>query len=332
MLQDYDFFYDEQNNVHQLRTRGVAFAIRFDDEEKKQILEKVIELSKKKKGFSLKQIKKSLTNFPSEKVDSVLHDLKEGGIVYEYETEGPEKKKSLSAGINMLLNGGKPKETLSTDKKVSVFGHGRLLDALKNNLSKDLFKQIKFTDHAKVKLTNSRALEAEIKANDFFIIESDSWNPSFLKKFNKLALKHNKPWLLVFGAFEGQALVGPLFHGKETGCYNCMLSRFKSNIQSFSHFESYESYLEAQNKTSRSDWSPPGFHALVASLVSFEVLKYLTDWDTTEVYGNVVSVNFQLDVTKHKLLKNPLCKVCKPELEYNISPWLDKVTLSSNEN
>ena len=68
---------------------------------------------------------------------------------------------------------------------------------------------------------------------------------------------------------------------------------------------------------------------MLVNLVVSEVSKYFENWAIPETIGNFVSFNLvTYRTTHHKLLKIPYCESCRPKMEYNLSPWLEAVTLN----
>jgi bacteriocin biosynthesis cyclodehydratase domain-containing protein len=121
-----------------------------------------------------------------------------------------------------------------------------------------------------------------------------------------------------------------LFYGKETGCYNCLISRIKSNHAHPTFLNSYEDYLRSNRKSSKPDITPNStiIYNIIANLTLLEVMKFIELWSLPVTWRSVININItNLNSTKHNLLKKPFCEVCKPELLYNPSPWLEAITL-----
>jgi bacteriocin biosynthesis cyclodehydratase domain-containing protein len=321
MLSNYDIFEDKENNVYQIRTKGDVFLVRFEGDEKKEIFLHIIKITREK-NHSFKDLMKALKNkFEESKVMPVINELKESGIFNEYYTNPKKDVKGLALG----LLGKQDFSRLKTEKTLEVIGSGELFDAFKKITNKGDFGSLNFT---KIGNKNNEALiEKAFKRSDLVIVESNRWNPNFLEKVNQIALIQNKPWMLVRGMWRGYGSIGPLFYGKETGCYECLSARVKSNIEHLQYFLAYERHLKEEDKSAQPDWAPTGFHEIIASSAIFDGLKFLTEWDVPETYNNIVNFLPSLTTEKHKLLKNPLCGTCKPELEYNLSPWIANIAL-----
>ena len=167
-----------------------------------------------------------------------------------------------------------------------------------------------------------------IKESDFFIVDADDWNPYYLEFINKEAIKNEKSWLLIRGITGNSASIGPIFSGRDTGCYCCLNSRIKSNLQFLSYFEPYEDYLKKNKLSSKSFKPSPLIYDIISSIAILEISKFINNWAVPETWRHLINFNiFTYETQKHFLLKQPFCPVCKPEIEYNPSPWLESVTL-----
>ncbi len=168
------------------------------------------------------------------------------------------------------------------------------------------------------------------KKYDFFVVDSVEWNPYYTELINRKALENNKPWLFVGGFEEYLLKVGPIFYGKETGCYNCLIKRIKSNNDYVNYLNGYESYLKAHKKSSKHDdfIYLDVFYDIVANISLLEISKFFEFWSVPVVWKHFITINaINYEMDRHALLKVPFCYVCKPELEYNPSAWLESVTL-----
>ncbi len=322
MLNNYDIFEDKENNVYQIRTKGDVFLVRFEGEDSKAIFLHIVKTTREKELSFIDLMKNLKKKYEEEKVISVVNELKESGIFNEYYTNPKKDLNGLALGILGRQN---DFSRMKAGKSLEIIGKGNLFDSFKKIADKGDFSSLYFTKLASK--NNDSLIEKAFKRADFVIVENNEWNPNFLEKINHIALIQNKPWMLVRGMWRGYGSIGPLFYGKETGCYECLSARVKSNIEHLKYFLAYEAYLKEENISSRPDWTPTGFHEIIASTAIFDTLKFLTEWDIPETYGNIINILPSLSTEKHKLLKNPLCNTCKPELEYNLSPWIANIAL-----
>jgi len=316
MIEKFDVFKDENNNCYQVRTKTQSYSIVFDNKEKEEIFTKVVNEITKKPNISLKKLKVKVENKKNkEKVLDVLKTLSDYGLItYSLSSDTETKKDSYQYAT-------KEKEINS----ISIFGEDGLAQELKLLAKKESFEKVN-TYSFEEKLD----IEAAVKSSEFIIVSANEWAPYYIEKINTYALKYNKPWIYVGGVEEISIKIGPLFYGKETGCYNCLISRIKSNHEYPEYLQSYEDFLRLKKTTSKPDIVPniSIIYSFIASLTMLEVMKFIEEWSLPVTWRTVISLNiFDYDLSKHTLLKMPFCKVCKPRLEYNPAPWLEEITL-----
>lgn len=172
-------------------------------------------------------------------------------------------------------------------------------------------------------------IEHILDKNDFIIVDLNSWNPYYTDFINKKALEKNKPWLLVEGVInEWTYSIGPLFHGKETGCYDCFNRRLLSNDENACYTISYENYLRNERKTSKPGEISSLVKDLIASIIILDISKYIGGLYVPDTWrANLLITVNPFTIARHNFLKAPICSTCKPELDYNSSPWFESVTL-----
>ncbi|MEM1337889.1 MAG: TOMM precursor leader peptide-binding protein [Bacteroidota bacterium] len=324
MLHKYNVFEDVENNVYQIRTKGDVFLVRFDAAEKKDIFLEMIKIFDEKETPFKVLMKKLKRKFEESKVLSVVRELKDCGLFDETYINAVQNSKGISF---QLTNGQQNFSRIKTDKKVEIVGSGELFETFKNHSNKNDFGEMYFS---RLDGKNfSKTIDSALNRSDLLIVESNEWSPNILEDVNRKALESNKAWMLVRGMWQGKGSIGPLFYGRETGCYSCLSARVKSNIEHLSYFLAYENHLINEKKTAKPDWIPTGMQEIIVSLALYDALKFLSEWDVPETYGHLINITPSFSIEKHRLLKNPLCKVCKPELEYNISPWVDYISLNN---
>lgn len=320
MIKNFDVFKDQKQNCYQLRTKTNSYTLEFDDKEKEDIFLNIVSEIKKNKGLNLKELKRKVqTKSNKPKVIDVLKTLdKYRFLSFEISIELKDKIKDVeyqySSDVKQV-----------SDFILGIFGQGGLTKKIEEKAEVENFKEVKT-----YLFNNEIDIEKAVNKSDFIIVDANEWSPFHIELINKTALKYNKPWLYVGGIEETSIKIGPLFYGKETGCYNCLISRIKSNHEFPVFLDSYEDYLRSNRKGSKPDIIPNStiVYNIIADLTLLEVTKFIEEWSLPVTWRSVVKINItNLNSTKHSLLKKPFCEVCKPELEYNPSPWLEAITL-----
>lgn len=315
MLANYDIFKDEDNGCYQIRSKTSTYAIVFDEEISEAIFLRIVELSSQDKRFNLQKIRKNLLGtFEEDKVLSVLNNLREAGLIPDdiHTCTGEDLSEFRSIG----------------DISLAIIGVGSLTKALKSVCETEKFKTISVVEYT-IKNFEEKILQV-FNEHDFVIVDANQWSPFHLEIINDTAVKQNKPWLYISGVNESNIEIGPLFYGKETGCYNCLISRIKSNHAHPQYLTSYENYLRGLKRPSISnELHYDGIiYSLIANFAIYEVVKFIEGWALPITWQSIVTFNlYNYESTIHMLLKKPLCEVCKPNIKYNPSPWLDKITL-----
>lgn len=333
MFKDYDVFFDQPNNCFQLRTKTNVYLIEFDDIEKSNIFGVLVDMAKTS-GATIDKIVRSLKKqYPEEKVMEVFATLGDYGLI-PYD---PSYRNGNGQNGNGHEEAGAQKaayaaeQQFSEEKKVALFGETPLTRELQQCITDAGFKGVKqYAIDKLCKDNDCSALEDIIDKSDFMVADGTEWSPFFLDQLNRLALGKNKPWMYIGGIEGRQIKFGPIFYGKETGCYQCLSQRIKSNHEHGSYLDSYEQYLNALRSSSKPDDSPHAvlFYRVIASLATAEITKFFEHWHIPVTWRSYISMDISTyEVIKHHLLKVPFCDVCKPELLYNPAPWLESVAL-----
>lgn len=328
MFNDFDIFFDPINNCYQVRTKTNCFVLDFEDDEKKQVFERLIQMQKE----SLPKIFQTLNQeFDTAKVINVLSDLRDCGLLPPEELANvPE----LAGEEACDINGGRGELKALEDLNVLILSDGqigkRLSDVLKshgmkqvNTISADLFAS----------LTETQVDDA-ISAIDFCFADASAWNPMAIELLNKAALKHNKPWLHIGGLEEYTLKIGPLFLGNETGCYDCFIKRVKSNHSYIQHFNSYEQYLKNNGKSAKADQfiHLESYNDILANMAYLELTRFVQMWTVPTTWKKLITINaLDFDIQSHDLLKVPFCETCNSNHFYNPSPWLEPISILSDE-
>lgn len=315
MLQNYDIFKDEDNGCYQIRSKTSIHAIVFEEEASENIFLKIVEICSKDKAFNLQKINKELLKeFEESQIMSVLHNLREAGLISENRSSSSANKTHSFRGIG--------------DTSLAIVGNSKLTKAL---MQVNEIKEFKKVDTFAYEISDFENHISQIfEKYDFLIADAYQWSPYHLEIINNTAVKLNKPWLYVSGVNEANIEIGPLFYGKETGCYNCLISRIKSNHAYPQYLTSFENYLrESKHPSASSDISHGSVvYSIIANFAIYEIIKFIEGWVLPMTWQSIITINlYNYASSIHTLLKKPLCEVCKPTIKYNPAPWLDKVTL-----
>lgn len=332
----YEIFEDKKHGIYQIRNGSDVISAEFTNEDERQIFNTIINGLTKQSPDNLENLINTLhKEYSKEKIYNVINQLKDFDLLEEdhlYEMFQRDLEVQLSF---WSLNSGAPnaisaKETQSRikDAKLLLLGNGLSLNLLEGKAKISGFENIYLFDISQ-KL-EEQVLVNLIKNSDFLIFDADRWNPYLLDLVNRTAIDHKKPWILFRGIENMKISIGPLFVGKETGCYNCLMSRIKSNLEFIPYFNEYEKHLINNKMLSQRQGAPIVLYDIAASICVFETIKYITEWTIPILYKNIMTINAMGFETKlHPFLKSPVCSVCSPNLEFNPAPWLEPVTLNS---
>lgn len=302
-----------------LHSVGKMYQISFEDESQKIMFNELV--SDKYKSYK-SLINYLLQSFDKEAVFNFFHDLKEYKIIY-FDTENDlllgniysisweQKIKSLN-GKNVGIVIPYTNEYVSSILKNSELFHVKLDYFLYNPKKISVSKIQQF-----------------IRKKDFIIIDSTSFNPLFLIEFNKCAFLNQTPWLLVSSFRAGKSCIGPLFYGKESGCYECYLKRFKSTFPFVKEYKVYENWLIKEQKNSNLNGLNISNYKLMWDYAVIETEKFLLNYSFPQTYKSVIEINLDEFInTKHRFYRVPFCKVCySNEESKSHAPWLDPITI-----
>jgi len=321
LLGSYDIFKDDKHGIYQVRTKSEVMVVEFSGDEEVKIFETIIDIVKEDPNIELGRLNKKLTSsFNSNKVMFVLNELKEYELLHDPDAEkdedelwkvSGESKDTLKNAKVLILSTGKMKSSLVAKAELAGLG---------NISTEDIQPDL-----------DEHQLEKAFNDVDFAIVESDLWNPHFLETINKIALKNSKPWLYIRGVNDTAAGVGPIFFGKETGCYACLQSRLKSQMDLLPYFEEYEKFLKMKKDAAKNEEYPVLLYDLIGTIAIIETVKFLTGWSVPEIYGNYLTVDIETySFRKHAFLKAPVCTTCRPKVDFNLHPWLEPVILATS--
>lgn len=323
----YDIFYDNENNVYQVRTKSDAITISFIDDEKELIFKNIIDLYEKKDFYTFQQIQRKLiSKFPYSKILDVIQELYAVSILNSDNLE--ESSEILKNETDFLPWLNEEYKSLS-EIKIGFIGEKELGVKIKEKALLSKYKEVS------IRNLDGKVDESEIKKiiseNDFLIVDSSVWDPYLMEQVNDIALSLNCPWLLIDGLIDPvNYSIGPIFHGQDSGCYECYRNRVRSNDEFFSYTKVYENYLRENRKMAKPDVVSEPIKDIIANIVVMDISKYLGGWYPPETWRASLIFNSQnYQFSKHNFLKAPICYKCNPILDYNTSPWLESITLKS---
>jgi bacteriocin biosynthesis cyclodehydratase domain-containing protein len=325
MFNDFDIFFDSTNACFQIRTKTNSYALDFDDDEKKEVFERLVSLP----GDSLAgHFNTLIAAYDKAKVIDVLSSLKDYGLLpYESLSEVPELNAvcSTEAGPTQAL---KALDTLN----IVVISDGAMGRHLTDTLVQRGATQAKYLSASLFASFDQGQVDEMMEQTDFFFADASAWNPAALDILNKAALKRKKPWLYIGGVEEYQVKIGPLFLGNETGCYDCLIQRIKSNHGYVPYLNSYEQHLRSNLKSSKPDKfiHLDAYNSIVAEYAFLELTKFVQFWSVPSTWRRVLVINMlNYETQGHDLLKVPFCETCNQQHFYNPSPWLEPISLAS---
>jgi ribosomal protein S12 methylthiotransferase accessory factor len=249
----YDIIFDEQNNAYQVRTKNDVIIIEFSDSEKESVFKDILHLYEEQTFYTFLQLKtKLISKYSYEKILDVVRELQECQLLTDdnFETDIEEDKlNNITSFISNNQFGN------LSEIKLGYIGDKELGRKIKDRAGEYGYE--KFNMHQ----LNDKLGESEIRLifenNDFIIIDSSIWNPCLMELINEIALELKRSWLLVEGLVDYAFFsIGPLFHGRETGCYECYKNRLRSNDEFLHYTQSYEAYLKKEKKSAKPDIVP----------------------------------------------------------------------------
>ncbi len=334
MLKDvYQVFKDAKHGIYQIRCKDDFFTVEFYDEDEKQIFLDSVNLLQDEKADVDQILTHLYETYPKEKVNSVIEELENLDLLAEKELRdrfGDHVKEQL----NFWSYSQSPRSpsALQMQERIEKTKLGIFGDPFNAQLISQKARMSGFVDvHAEDISTSPREehILSQIEALDFFIVDAEKWNPEILEKINQQAVTKNIPWLYIQGCSPVSASIGPLFVGGQTGCYHCLMTRLKSNMEFVPHFEEFEKYLKNGKTSSTGCGAPMPMYDLLASISILEAIKYITEWSVPALYKSVITIDYySLMTTHHKLLKVPTCPICVPNQDHLQAPWLEPVTLT----
>lgn len=146
-----------------------------------------------------------------------------------------------------------------------------------------------------------------INNSDLIILCSDTISPYLHRIVNRICLKNKRTW--ISARYLGNiAEIGPTIIPYKTPCFTCYEYRVKSNIYNLEDYLIFENYLERKKE----DYGAlKMFYEIIASYLSLETIRILTNYNRPITMNAVLSVNFKdYLITIDNILKIPNCPSC----------------------
>lgn len=325
-MKQFDIFFDSQNNAYQVRTKSDTLVFEFSDSDEEKIFLSILKMYEKEDIHSFAQIREELKTYNQSKVLDVVQELQKCSLLnssnYTDVSTGLENQKGSFAFWHGL-------SPIPSDCKICFVGHQQLGKCFLEKAQK-----FGYTKVDGIWIPNEDFSEKRLKEisnlYDFYVMDAYYWNPRLLSLFNQLMLEQNKPWIFIDGMIDSNHYsIGPLFHGEETGCYECLESRIASNDYNKVYTDAYRNYLLKHNAFSKNNLCAFPYDDIVANIVLLDINKYILGIGVLETWKNVLLFDTtSYSITKHYFLKNPLCIHCNPKIQYAYSPWLEMITLN----
>lgn len=332
MLKDiYQIFEDHKHGIYQIRCKDDFFTVEFYDPEEKEIfLTGIRRLENNERDIDhiLRQL---YDQYPKEKVNAVIEELRHLDLLAEDDLRD-RFAKHLGEQVNFWDYSKSPKSPSARQMQERIESSRLAIIGKKfqGELIAQKAKMSGFEHICTLEITApAEQILDSIEKSDFSIVDADEWNPSLLEQINQLAVTNNIPWLYMHGCNALSASIGPLFTGRQNGCYHCLMTRLKSIMEFVPYFEEFEKHLKKSRGASTCCGAPIPLYDLIASISVLETLKYITEWSVPSLYKTFITIDyFTLLITHHKLLKVPTCPVCEPQQDFLQAPWLEPVTLT----
>ncbi|MGM0664417.1 MAG: TOMM precursor leader peptide-binding protein [Thermodesulfobacteriota bacterium] len=155
-------------------------------------------------------------------------------------------------------------------------------------------------------------LESVIESIDLAVVSGtyEYQNYTLPRKINQLSLKMHKPWIYGSAGQNGECIVGPLFKPLETACYECMMSRLKSNSDMAEEISAYEG-LVFDPKTIHSKICFDPHIEIATGFIVNEAWKFLSQLLPVGIASQFYVVSADcISAEPHYVLRVPRCKSC----------------------
>jgi thiazole/oxazole-forming peptide maturase SagC family component len=148
------------------------------------------------------------------------------------------------------------------------------------------------------------------KEASLLIVSFDEEQNDFLHLINDFCLESKIPWSSCH--IEGfRGLLGPTVIPYQTPCYTCYEIRSSANIKHYEAYMAYRTYRQSHSEKLVHFGRLNSFANTVASAMSLEIVKFLTDIKPLLTYGKTLSIDFlEMKIEMHPILKFPRCPSC----------------------
>lgn len=212
--------------TYQVRTKSAAMLIEFEDVAKENIFKDIVMISGSVKRSSVPIIKDKLIKLDKYAVEDI--DIVIDGLV-KYNLFDAVIDNSTSS--DTLLD-------LAISKKIIVIGDSGLSEKIHNLLAESSHRDVtRFTFDT---IVNNEHIISEAA---FLLVDCICFNPYALRIINRVAVENNIPWLHIGGFENEQIKIGPIFYGKESGCYECLERRKISNLETPEYDQDFIKHL-----------------------------------------------------------------------------------------
>lgn len=152
--------------------------------------------------------------------------------------------------------------------------------------------------------------------DDFIIATTVFGNKNALRDLNQ-ELHQLKLIYLPVLLLDYQLEVGPIYMPGKTPCYECVYKRFISHYDNTDEVNAFYQMID-QNSPHLVHFSDDVLFTACGGVATLQVLNYLTGNYTLLQSGYQLDWNLSNNTsTSHRILKNPLCKVCASKTEIN---------------
>jgi len=145
---------------------------------------------------------------------------------------------------------------------------------------------------------------AEPEAGEVQIVLTDDYLSDAIAELARRNWSAKRPWVIASNV-GAQLWIGPFFPGGGAGCFECLLTRLRTN-------RVIETYARARAPSGAHRSAPPQTglsRALAGHLIAMEVVKYWAGGGPELLRTTVIDLG-NLDVSRHPLEARPQCPVC----------------------
>ena len=155
-------------------------------------------------------------------------------------------------------------------------------------------------------------LSSLISGSDIVIASANYHDHFLFDAVNKMCLETGKKWLRI--VMDGSVSeIGPLFIPGETGCYTCLKSRRKSNLQEEHFFDDLLANQQVHFDARRNYLSFSYFYPMItitAGIASAELMKYLVGMNDS-LLNHVLTIDgMSFQTQKDYTIKDYSCSSC----------------------